>query len=106
MSAMQRSQYLKIQCKEKSLPVLRSEEHTSELQSRQYLVCRLLLEKNTPPPNPPRFTNLFSTPRCSLPQPCTPLLWGAIHVVSTHLHLSHVTPSTPSSRLYYTQHTS
>src|SRR3712207_7280769 len=26
-------------------PNLRSEEHTSELQSRQYLVCRLLLEK-------------------------------------------------------------
>src|SRR3712207_7261256 len=26
-------------------PGLRSEEHTSELQSRQYLVCRLLLEK-------------------------------------------------------------
>src|SRR3712207_7315392 len=25
--------------------VFRSEEHTSELQSRQYLVCRLLLEK-------------------------------------------------------------
>src|SRR3712207_8025710 len=25
---------------------LRSEEHTSELQSRQYLACRLLLEKN------------------------------------------------------------
>src|SRR3712207_8278422 len=24
----------------------RSEEHTSELQSRQYIVCRLLLEKN------------------------------------------------------------
>src|SRR3712207_7475886 len=24
---------------------IRSEEHTSELQSRQYLVCRLLLEK-------------------------------------------------------------
>src|SRR3712207_8318784 len=39
----------------------RSEEHTSELQSRQYLVCRLLLEKNiqskiliaAPPPPPP-----------------------------------------------------
>src|SRR3712207_7831618 len=37
-----------------SLPLLscyplipRSEEHTSELQSRQYLVCRLLLEKKT-----------------------------------------------------------
>src|SRR3712207_8887214 len=26
----------------------RSEEHTSELQSRQYLVCRLLLEKKEP----------------------------------------------------------
>src|SRR3712207_7833391 len=38
----------------------RSEEHTSELQSRQYLVCRLLLEKkknqhhNPHPPPPPR----------------------------------------------------
>src|SRR3712207_8946568 len=27
------------------LGLVRSEEHTSELQSRQYLVCRLLLEK-------------------------------------------------------------
>src|SRR3712207_6987163 len=34
--------------------VERSEEHTSELQSRQYLVCRLLLEKkNTGLPAPP-----------------------------------------------------
>src|SRR5947209_17358353 len=30
---------------------LRSEEHTSELQSRQYLVCRLLLEKKKPAVN-------------------------------------------------------
>src|SRR3712207_7049103 len=29
--------------------VIRSEEHTSELQSRQYLVCRLLLEKKKSP---------------------------------------------------------
>src|SRR3712207_7283995 len=29
--------------------VQRSEEHTSELQSRQYLVCRLLLEKKKKP---------------------------------------------------------
>src|SRR3712207_7424038 len=29
----------------RKLPAARSEEHTSELQSRQYLVCRLLLEK-------------------------------------------------------------
>src|SRR3712207_8316914 len=31
---------------------MRSEEHTSELQSRQYLVCRLLLEKTTHRPSP------------------------------------------------------
>src|SRR3712207_7657789 len=30
----------------------RSEEHTSELQSRQYLVCRLLLEKKKNGPKP------------------------------------------------------
>ena len=34
--------------------VIRSEEHTSELQSLTNLVCRLLLEKKkTPPPPPP-----------------------------------------------------
>src|SRR3712207_7285397 len=33
---------------------LRSEEHTSELQSRQYLVCRLLLEKK----------KIMTTPSC------------------------------------------
>src|SRR3712207_8414431 len=32
--------------------VTRSEEHTSELQSRQYLVCRLLLEKKKAPAHP------------------------------------------------------
>src|SRR3712207_7322610 len=31
---------------------VRSEEHTSELQSRQYLVCRLLLEKKKKLPMP------------------------------------------------------
>src|SRR3712207_6886196 len=31
----------------------RSEEHTSELQSRQYLVCRLLLEKKNPADDTP-----------------------------------------------------
>src|SRR3712207_7824771 len=35
---------LKLVFKEDIVPA-RSEEHTSELQSRQYLVCRLLLEK-------------------------------------------------------------
>src|SRR3712207_7605634 len=32
-------------CARRPRPPARSEEHTSELQSRQYLVCRLLLEK-------------------------------------------------------------
>src|SRR5690606_41169150 len=38
-------------CREadKSLLMLRSEEHTSELQSRENLVCRLLLEKKNYP---------------------------------------------------------
>src|SRR6202008_5157683 len=35
----------------------RSEEHTSELQSRQYLVCRLLLEKKQVREPPERFTD-------------------------------------------------
>src|SRR3712207_8474229 len=34
-----------LQVVHRDVPVTRSEEHTSELQSRQYLVCRLLLEK-------------------------------------------------------------
>src|SRR3712207_8825071 len=36
----------------------RSEEHTSELQSRQYLVCRLLLEKKK---HYPRYPNITSS---------------------------------------------
>src|SRR3712207_6912128 len=45
-------------------PAARSEEHTSELQSRQYLVCRLLLEKkqsffsHTTLPSSPTFSIL------------------------------------------------
>src|SRR3712207_9124694 len=35
----------KYELRHRDLNVERSEEHTSELQSRQYLVCRLLLEK-------------------------------------------------------------
>src|SRR3712207_6895169 len=43
------------------LPCRRSEEHTSELQSRQYLVCRLLLEKKKSIPLTPT-----SRPRSSI----------------------------------------
>src|SRR5687768_17684224 len=37
---------------ESQQPKARSEEHTSELQSRLHLVCRLLLEKQKPTPRP------------------------------------------------------
>src|SRR3712207_7026515 len=53
---------------------LRSEEHTSELQSRQYLVCRLLLEKkkkntpNTPPRKDTRNTKLVPQYQATLQQ--------------------------------------
>src|SRR5438445_9929702 len=46
------------------LPLLRSEEHTSELQSRQYLVCRLLLEKKKKS-QAPKTTRLNTTHRCT-----------------------------------------
>src|SRR3712207_8102120 len=36
----------------------RSEEHTSELQSRQYLVCRLLLEKKNKTTTPPTLPHI------------------------------------------------
>src|SRR3712207_7798709 len=38
---------------EQNVETVRSEEHTSELQSRQYLVCRLLLEKKNYFPRDP-----------------------------------------------------
>src|SRR3712207_8229179 len=42
----------------------RSEEHTSELQSRQYLVCRLLLEKKTRYPVPSAHSQPTLRPSC------------------------------------------
>src|SRR5687767_15731382 len=44
----------------------RSEEHTSELQSLAYLVCRLLLEKkNTPPPASSRWSQVAPSSSCA-----------------------------------------
>src|SRR3712207_7500321 len=43
-SKADQSRFCLLFCRRNSI---RSEEHTSELQSRQYLVCRLLLEKIT-----------------------------------------------------------
>src|SRR6266511_4061251 len=48
-------------------PRVRSEEHTSELQSRENLVCRLLLEKKkkrTPRPDCDRTWHARQPPRC------------------------------------------
>src|SRR3712207_8195069 len=42
--------------------ITRSEEHTSELQSRQYLVCRLLLEKKKKRTSPWILLTLEQTP--------------------------------------------
>src|SRR2546422_5037702 len=47
---------------------VRSEEHTSELQSRLHLVCRLLLEKKKKP-NPPSSPRTVSHPcQCQRPR--------------------------------------
>src|SRR3712207_8836432 len=48
--------------------VNRSEEHTSELQSRQYLVCRLLLEKKKQ-----QLTSTFTLPSFRILQTQRPL---------------------------------
>src|SRR3712207_7090554 len=45
----------------RDVPVRRSEEHTSELQSRQYLVCRLLLEKKKKKKNQIRSASVSRT---------------------------------------------
>src|SRR5258708_22670405 len=55
----------------------RSEEHTSELQSPDHLVCRLLLEKKNPHPLPPSHTP--PTPRPSQPPPPPPSPPAAPH---------------------------
>src|SRR3712207_7202374 len=46
LQSMVKTEELHTVCQSAGCPnIFRSEEHTSELQSRQYLVCRLLLEK-------------------------------------------------------------
>src|SRR3712207_7360949 len=47
--------------------VLRSEEHTSELQSRQYIVCRLLLEKKNISFQPRELTPIHHTTSREIP---------------------------------------
>src|SRR3989442_4636372 len=53
VEAERRRQALRARAHEaESLAATRSEEHTSELQSRPHLVCRLLLEKKKTPRSP------------------------------------------------------
>src|SRR4051795_8755067 len=44
--------------RDESVTGVRSEEHTSELQSHSHLVCRLLLEKKNTYKRPPTYTSL------------------------------------------------
>src|SRR5437870_10620512 len=52
------------------VPARRSEEHTSELQSRGHLVCRLLLEKKKENPQPMRHVHASQTARAGGPLFC------------------------------------
>src|SRR3712207_7949556 len=66
----------------------RSEEHTSELQSRQYLVCRLLLEKKT---------------NASCATEYNPIaIVRAIYVTTTHLlmHILHLHDTCPPKLVF------
>src|SRR6266404_245874 len=58
-----------------AMPARRSEEHTSELQSLAYLVCRLLLEKTNRSRSPWPIVRASRTARSSTPPPATPSTW-------------------------------
>src|SRR3712207_7508625 len=77
--------------------VRRSEEHTSELQSRQYLVCRLLLEKKNErrrQQSPQVFVLSFNVLlRPTLPNLTLMLLcWSATHSVRVSFRLTILLP--------------
>src|SRR3989449_2121307 len=57
----------------------RSEEHTSELQSRLHLVCRLLLEKKKTCGHKRRATTSPRAATTGSSQPCRPSLYGHEH---------------------------
>src|SRR5258707_5296639 len=62
---------VKASCHRTHIAGIRSEEHTSELQSRQYLVCRLLLEKKNTPESPPHLLDRGEDLRDILPTQIT-----------------------------------
>src|SRR3712207_8950335 len=61
----------------------RSEEHTSELQSRQYLGCRLLLENKNGRREPRNIIRSAITPRATATGLVSPLVAVAAHVTTT-----------------------
>src|SRR5256884_1034712 len=74
----------------------RSEEHTSELQSRLHLVCRLLLGKKTEPLLPPPSAAVAKPPPLRRQPPHTPgqSTWMALCPTSAVV-LPHATPHHP-----------
>src|ERR1035437_5415859 len=85
----------------------RSEEHTSELQSRQYLVCRLLLEKIDRKSAPAVLVSpgAAALPLASRPPAGAAARWGAqteisppLYVVPTCLYMSFFLQARPRRR--------
>src|SRR3712207_7962154 len=72
------------------VPDLRSEEHTSELQSRQYLVCRLLLEKKNKTIDAYRARLLYSDLKTIMQQ----IVEYSIVATHTHVHASYILAAT------------
>src|SRR3712207_6870651 len=72
----------------------RSEEHTSELQSRQYLVCRLLLEKKN---TITRSSTRSSSPTCARTRLAPLLARGFTWIVAHGFATRHSQPSDRSS---------
>src|SRR3712207_5192513 len=75
-----------------AIEVLRSEEHTSELQSRQYLVCRLLLEKKTYTFFLPPFLLYSSLAHPTLLLSHPPVYFPPFYLLHTHFSLYSLSP--------------
>src|SRR3712207_7275622 len=74
---------------------VRSEEHTSELQSRQYLVCRLLLEKKKSKLYESQVSNITST----IISDMSPTIFSHLYWLNSHSSSAYILSS---STLYST----
>src|SRR5205809_4600876 len=75
---------------------VRSEEHTSELQSRLHLVCRLLLEKKKH--KHPKYHGTSSSRPCIPPVPATSTLASIAVIRTVAGRLADAPPLTPFPR--------